>query len=311
MKNNSVKLAIEQAQENWLQDKIHRSRWKSIRASGIDDICNRRLFYYLTVGELAEELTTDLVAIFQEGNEQEPAVRRLLSELGYEIKKAGANETWDKYGISGSIDGTLDYNGNKYLIEIKTVSEFAWQKLHIADDFDEGYYKKWKGQMMLYLLLFNYDKGLWILKRKQAKQVRVIEVNLDYEYAEGLLKKAELVNEAFKKNEAPDYLKNNPVECKRCPFFGKVCNPPLEFGEMAVIEDSELEKKLTRRDELVELKSEYNALDKEVKERFKEIPAAICGNFSISGKAGVMKLKARESQEVATWKTKIEKIKEN
>ena len=80
---------------------------------------------------------------------------------------------------------------------------------------------------------------------------------------------------------------------------------------MAVIEDSELEKKLTRRDELVELKSEYDALDKEVKERFKEIPAAICGNFSISGKAGVMKLKAHESQEVATWKTKIEKIKEN
>ncbi len=303
-----IKEQIEQAQGKWLQDKIFRGRWKSLRASGIGDICNRRLFYYLTCGEMAEEFTTDLIAIFEEGKEQEPAVRRYLSELGFEIKKAGFTETMESHGISGQVDGTLETNGNRYIVEIKTVSEYAWDNLNKPEDFNEGYYVKWYAQMQIYLLLFNYEKGLFILKRKQAKQLKIVEITLDYDYAEGLLKKAEIVNKAIKENIPPDFLKSNPVECRRCAFSAKVCNPSMDFGEMQVIEDATLANKLARRDELAPLFSEYNKLDKEAKERFREIPSAICANFSITGKAGVMKKQAQEAKEIPTWTTKIEKI---
>lgn len=306
-----IKNQIEQAQDKWLQDKIFRSRWKSLRASGIDDICNRRLFYYMTCGELAEEIDIGLVAIFEEGKEQEPAVRRYLSELGFEIKKAGFTENMESHGISGQVDGTLDVNGNRYIVEIKTVSEYAWDSINKAEDLNEGYYRKWFGQMQVYLLLFNYEKGLFILKRKQAKQLKIIEVELDYDYAESLLKKAEIVNKAIKDGVAPDFLKSNPVECRKCAFFAKVCNPPMDFGETQVIEDVILANKLERRAELVPLTSEYNKLDKEVKERFKEIPAAICANFSITGKAGVIKRAAQEAKEIPTWTVKIEKIQQD
>jgi hypothetical protein len=308
LQQQPIKERIEEAQQKWLQDKIFRSRWKSLRASGIGDICNRRLFYYMTCGEMAEEFDTDLIAIFEEGKEQEPAVRRYLSELGFEIKKAGFTETMESHGISGQVDGTLEANGNRYIVEIKTVSEYAWDSLNKPEDFNEGYYAKWYAQIQVYLLLFNYDKGLFILKRKQAKQLKIIEVALDYDYAEGLLKKAEIVNKAIKENTAPEFLQSNPVECRRCPFFAKTCNPPMDFGKTQVIEDTELAKKLSRRDELVPLVSEYNKLDEEAKERFREIPAAICGNYSIIGKAGVMKKVACEAKEIPTWTVKIEKI---
>jgi CRISPR/Cas system-associated exonuclease Cas4 (RecB family) len=262
----------------------------------------------MTVGELADEITTDLAAVFEEGKDQEVVTRRYLSELGFEIKKAGFTETMDNLGISGQVDGTLEVNGNRYIVEIKTVSEYAWDSLNEPKDFNESYYKKWYGQMQIYLLLFNYEKGLFILKRKQAKQVKIIEVALDYDYAENLLKKAETVNEALKITTAPPFLHGNPVECRRCPFFSKVCNPPMDFGETQIIEDEVLAGKLARRDELVSLVSEYNKLDKEAKERFREIPAAICGDFSITGKAGIIKRAAQEAKEIPTWTTKIEKI---
>jgi hypothetical protein len=280
----TLKEQIESAQEKWLQDKIFRSRWKSLRASGIGDVCNRRLYYYLTCGELADEISTDLVAIFEEGKEQEPAVRRYLSELGFEINKSGFTENMASHGISGQVDGTMQIDGTRYIVEIKTVSESAWESLNEPKDFNDGYYRKWYAQMQVYLLLFNYEKGVFILKRKQAKQVKIIEMNLDYEYAEGLLKKAEIVNSAIKSNVPPDFL-GQPIECKKCPFFSKVCNPPLDFGETVMnLDDEELEEKLERRDELIPAQKEYAALDKEVKElkeHFPNLREAFCGDFQI------------------------------
>ena len=307
----SIAEEIEKAQDQFLASKIHRSRAKSIYPSRIEDVCDRRQFLYLTCGELAQEVTIDLQAIFEEGNDQEPGVRRYMSTLGFEVVQAQAAEFDPKYNLSGKIDGMLEKDGKRYLCEIKTVSDYAWDKLKTAEDFDEGYYKKWLGQMMIYLFLWSMEKGIFILKKKSAKRIRVIEVSLDYEYAESLLKKAERINAAFKANTPPDFLKNNPVECRRCAFFGTSCNPPLDFGKGIVnIEDEELAKKLSRREELIPTRSEYDALDKEVKERLKEIPDGICGAFHIIGKEGQRAYKATEAKIVKTWSTKIERIEQ-
>ncbi len=279
-----IKEQIEQAQQKWLQSKIFRSRWKSLRSSGIGDVCNRRIFYYMTCGELANEIDTDLIAIFEEGKEQEPAVRRYLSELGYEIKKAGYTENWDKFGISGQLDGTLDIDGKRFIVEIKTVSEYAWESIQTVKDMTDGYYLKWYAQLQTYLLMFNYDKGLFILKRKQSKQIRIIEVDLDYEYAEGLLKKAELIKQAITTNTPPEFL-GVVRECKKCPFFSVVCNPPFDFGETIMnLDDTELETKLITRETLIQPKKEYDALDKEIKaikDHFPNMQEAFCGEFHI------------------------------
>lgn len=304
----NIASAIEAAQQKYLQEKIHRGRWRSIRASGIDDPCNRRLYYYLTCGELADDVTTDLAAIFEEGKDQEPGVRRYLSELGFEIKNAGVTESYSAHNISASIDGILEWNGEKYIAEIKTVSDYAWDSVYAIQDMQDGYYRKWYGQMQVYLLVFGYEKGLFFLKKKTAKQIRVIQVPLDYEYAEGLLKKAEAVNAAIKTASPPPHIQN-PVECRKCPFFAKVCNPPMEFGDGIVnIEDAELAAKLTEREVLAAARAKYEKVDKDIKTRFREIPNAICGDFHISGKERIVKYEAREASESKQWITKIESL---
>lgn len=297
----TLKEKIEGAATEYLKSKLYSDRWTNVRASGIGDDCVRRLFYRLTETVISDDLERQ--AYFCEGNDQEPGVKRYLSELGFEVLTPELTARWQ--GISCKPDGIIDGR----LIEIKTVSENAWDSLNEPKDFLESrYHKNWYAQIQMGMLLFDREHGLFILKRKAAKQIKVIEIDLDYTYAEGLLKKAEAVNEAVKKNEPPDYLQNNPVECKRCPFFGKTCNPPLDFGRTAVIDDDELERKLNIREELSGAKAEYDKLDKEVKERLREIPAAICGDYAITGKEGVRKYAEQKAREVKTWQTKIERI---
>jgi len=311
----TLKQQIEQAQEIYLTEKIFSAKWSSIRASGIGDVCVRRIFYWMTQGDLVQDINLERQAYFEEGKDQEPGVRRYLSELGFEVIKATFTQKWDKYNISGKIDGVL----KNYIVEIKTVSESAWRSLNTPEDFLKNkFYVNWFAQLQVYLLLFEKEKGLFILKRKAAKQVKIIEVGLDYEYAEGLLKKAEVVNEALKANNPPDYLANNPVECKLCPFFAKVCNPPMDFGDIAVdIQDTELENKLNRRAELEQTSKEYESLDKEIKERFRDFKDAFCGNFHISIKDRKLtryevpkEIKEQYKTEGISKVVKIEKIKE-
>lgn len=315
--NNGIASTIQEAQRKFLSEKGFSGRWKSVRASGIDDPCNRRLFYYLTCGEMAPEMPIDRIAIFEEGKEQEPAVRRFLSELGFEIQKVGMTQTWDKYNISGQVDGTLKFNGEPYLVEIKTVSEYAWDDLKTADDMiGHKWYQKWYGQMQIYLLLFEFKKGIFILKRKQAKEIRVLEVELDYVYAEKLLQKAEIVNKAVKENIPPDFLKNKPLECKRCPFYGIVCQPEMEYKDgILSVDDEEMATKLNKREELSSAKKEYEAIDKEIKENFVEwltkdeaINEAFCGSFHVSVKKQLRNMKAMEARVAEVFVTKIERI---
>ncbi len=310
MSPGDIKTAIETAQDRFLREKSHRDKWRSIRASGIGDPCARRIYYEIANGEL-EALPPDLIAIFEEGKDQEPGVRRFLSELGFEVEKAQVTADWPELRISGMIDGVTRWNGRTYIVEIKTVSPYAWDKLQTAANFDEGYYVKWKAQLQIYMLLSSVENGIFVLKSKEAKKLRVVPMDLDYAFAETLLKRAETVRDALDSNDPPPYLKGNLIECKRCVFYGKLCTPPMDFGDVIpVVEDETLAAKLTRRESLSSYRSEYESLDREIKEQFKGTPKAICGDFLIQGKSGIRHMKATVERDVETWTMKIERLAE-
>jgi len=310
----SLAEAVAIAQDKHLLSKVSRSSWRSIRASGIDDPCARRIYYYRTCGELDDSFGPDKIALFEEGRDQEPVVRRYLSELGFEVKKAGITEYWEKFGISGQIDGVISYDGQDYLVEIKTLGDAAWESIKTIEDLRDGgkWFRKWYGQMQIYLLLCGYEKGFFVFKKKTAKLIRLLEITLDYDYAEQLLKRAEVVNIALEKSEPPDFLANNPIECRRCPFFGKVCNPPMDYGQtVPVVEDSDLERKLERREILKAAFKEYEQLDKDVKGDFREIPKAVCGDFVITGSKQIRSIAAKPASTQEVWITKIERLTED
>ncbi len=161
------------------------------------------------------------------------------------------------------------------------------------------------------MVLHGIEDAIFILKSKEAKKIRIVPVKLDYDYAESLLKKAEAVRDAVVKHEPPDFLKDNIVECKRCPFFQKLCNPPMDYGEVIPnVEDEELNAKVKEHELLHPSAIRYNALHKEIAESFDGIREAICGDFIIKSKLGVRHMKAQEERDVETVTVKIEKLTE-
>lgn len=267
----SVSEQINAAHAKWLADQNGGGRWKSNRASGLDDVCLRRVYLWRTAGELAAPVDADLQAIFSEGNIQEPLVRRHLSELGFEIVKAGVEADWPQYQISGHIDGILSRDGVDLVAEVKTVSDNGWRAIKTELDLisERGWYRKWYGQMQIYLFLLEKEAGIFILKRKQAYQFRAIPIELNYDYGEKMIQKAESVNSAIKSGEAPAFL-DNAAECARCPFFARACNPPMEFADgLRTVSDSELEEDLLRLESLEASADEYSEISARTKDRFK------------------------------------------
>lgn len=303
--------AINAEQQKWISSRKVSARWPANRASGIGEKCARRIYYHRTCGELVPPVDDSLQAIFEEGNDQEPGVRRYLSELGFEVIQAQSVADWPKYQIRGHVDGVIEWEGQRYLAEIKTISEIGWNKLQSLENVinDAGYYAKWYAQIQTYLLLFELETGLLILKRKNAKQLRVIEVPLDMGFAEGLIQRVEEVNDCVAKETPPDFIED-PTLCRKCPFYqGGICSPPLDMGEMILnIENPDLAEKLEQREKLAGPAEEYGEIDQEVKKSLKEIPNAICGDYRIIGKERVVNYKACEAKVVKQWVTKIERI---
>ena len=173
----TLKERIEGAAKEYLKSQLYSDRWANIRASGIGDVCVRRLFYRMTETVVSDDLERQ--AYFCEGKDQEPGVKRYLSELGFEVLTPQLTTRWQ--GISCKPDGIIDDR----LLEIKTVSDNAWDNLFEPQDFLESrYHRGWYAQLQIGMLLFDKERGLFVLKRKAAKQIRVIEVAFDYVYAE-------------------------------------------------------------------------------------------------------------------------------
>ena len=161
---------------------------------------------------------------------------------------------------------------------------------------------------MVYLLLEAKEEfGYLILKNKSSGKVKVIKVELDYGYAESLLKKCEEIERHIRNGTLPDPM-DDPTVCGFCPWQGRECLPPADFGEgVQVVDDVDLLEMLERRRELEPLVREFGELDKTIKARFKGTKLAVVGNlYRIEGKEVVRTEKPRpEPREVRYWTTRI------
>jgi len=159
------------------------------------------------------------------------------------------------------------------------MSPFTFKQIHTAQDILQSkkhYIRAYAAQMTVYLLLSNCHKGVFIFKDKSSGQLKEIWMELDYQFAEELIQKAERINAHVQQGTVPAPIPYDESVCGRCPFL-HICLPD-------VTNDPELEAKLKRRAELAPLRSEYEALDEEVKTAVNERPKVVCGDFLITGK---------------------------
>ena len=278
---------IKKALEETAQSKITVYPVKNLSASRLGDPCERHLYLLLKHWDEVKPHDVGLQHIFDLGNSIEAYAIERLKEAGFEVVTPTVR-SWkiEKPFITGREDVRIkDEKGELIPCEIKGLSPFEFDKLHTIDDFlnsKKAYVRGYPAQLFVYMYHFEKEKGFFILVNKLTGEIRPIEVTLNYEFGEECLQKAERVYKAVETDTPPEAcadinlcencnLKHICGECKRIPA-------DIEL-------DDELENLINRKEELKGAKSEYESVDKQIKDRVGERAKVITGTYLIERKA--------------------------
>lgn len=297
------------------------------RASSLGHACLRYLTYERLNWKDKILPSVERIQLYRLGKTLEDQARRDIdgSEINGEICRIVEAETLYEYKENGKIlcrgkiDGKLELGRERYPIEIKSMQGHQWVKMDSMEDFlyaDKFWLRKYIAQLTMYLLMTNSQYGALFLVNKANGQYKCIWIELNYEFAETIVKQAQKVNEYVLKNEYPDRIEYSDSICAKCDF-AHICLPDIKTAPgMQVIDNEEVTALLARREEIKPINSEYTKLDKQIKTLISGQNNIIVGDYLITCKEIKKHFDATEARDTVEVRYKIvnlnrEKIKEN
>lgn len=262
---------------------IKQSPVNSNRASDLGIPCvryhvlNRTKWQERSLHNAALQLTFDI------GNVMENAILRDIQDAGFQVIEQQRAFSWPEYQITGHLDAKVVVNGEAIPIEIKTSSPYVFKSINTIHDLTNGkygYLRKYPAQLTLYCLMGNHEKGIFLFKDKSSGAMKEIEMPLDYELGETLLKRAEEINKHVAAGTLPAPI-GEEMWCNGCAF-AHVCLPD-QIGKEVEVDTGELATMLDRLEELKPIKSEYDEIDKQVKELVEGREKILAGNWFVTG----------------------------
>lgn len=245
------------------------------RASDIGHPCMRYLVFSRTrwQDKLLPEI--DLQIIFNEGNTQEEAVKKTLTEAGFILSQQQRGYVEAPQKLTGHLDTFISHPvhiPNPIPAEIKGLSAWNWQSINSLKEMIEHkayYVRKYPAQLMTYLYMTSEPEGVFILKNKQNGQIKFISVELDLDYMESLLKKAEEVNRLVDAGQTPPGIDDLEI-CQGCPFR-HICFKDQTFGNgIIALSDDKLAERIKRMQEIEALAGECKEIKEEIGAQIKE-----------------------------------------
>lgn len=273
---------------------------RSNRASEIGHPCIRYLVFMRTRWEERPLHGVKLQGIFDMGNILESATIREMMDAGLQVIEQQRGFEWKQYEITGHIDCKILEDGYAAPTEIKSASQFSFDKINSINDLVYGkylYLRKYPTQLNTYLLMDEKEWGLFLFRNKTTGEYKEIRMNLDYDLGEQTLKKCEAVNNHVDEETVPDCIPYDDMICGQCGFL-QICLPEIKRDALEFTVDPEMESKIDRWFELKDSKSEYASLDKYIKETFREKEKIVVGNYLITGSFTTDK----------KWKCKIQNL---
>lgn len=267
------------------EKKIKAFPQNNLRASSIGHPCDR--YHYHSIHDWKEKALHDAVtqSIFDEGNLHEEDAILELKSMGFQIVEQQRSFQMDKPLITGHIDGILRWQDQDFCFDVKSTSPYVFEKMNSAEDMlfsKRFYHRMYPAQLQIYLLMGGHEVGLFIFKNKLTGELKPIWMQIDYDYSEQILKRAERVYKALREEKPPERVNDFDV-CKQCPFK-HICLPDMKSGlGVQAIDDMELAAMLDRRDSLESLSKDFKEIDEEIKDLVKQHGPGekICGNFLI------------------------------
>lgn len=270
-------------------DKIKVYPCNNLRASNLGHPCERYLYLLIKHWDEQKPHDVGLQNIFDLGNTLEEHTIKNIKEAGFEIVTPTVR-SWkiDVKGgiITGREDIRLkDENGELLPVEIKGISPFEYDKLNSVDDFlksKRSYIRGYPAQLFIYMYRFNKEKGFFALTNKLTGETKFIEVQLDYDYGEQMLSKAERIYKALADDVMPEACDDMSV-CENCSL-AHVCGEQRRIPADVDLDD-ELDELINRKQELAPVVKEYDQVDKQIKAKIGEREKVITGKYLIERKS--------------------------
>lgn len=323
--DEAVKPDVQSGLSNYLSHKKKRYPCHVNRISALDDPCLRKLYYKRANWADAEPIDDGLQGIFETGNVLEPVIERIVSEVGHAAdppwRIVGAqtptNDQFLKdHNISGKIDGFLQRENpttGKWetlgVVDIKTMSPNVYRGIKGYQSLTKyPWTRKYRGQLMLYALAHNVERCYLLLVNKQnLYDMRLIDFDIDMDYCERLIQKADAVSEAVEKGEPPAKI-NDPDTCERCEYRS-LCMPEYQLGsDMEISDNEELEGILERLAELEPVEKEIKDLKKQRDAMLVKGQNVSVGKWLITWKKSVSERTPQPAKTIERWTKKIQKI---
>jgi len=260
----------------------HKANW----ASQMGHPCLRYLVYERTKWDEKKMHNSTLQSIFDLGNDFEQIVLRELAEAGFQTIEQQRAFYWDKYEISGHIDAKIILGDRAIPIEIKSCSPYVFDSISDVSSIRYHKYDYLRGylaQITLYMLLDGKDQAILLFKNKVSGLLKDIWVNLDYEFGESIIQKAEIINQHIKDGTLPDGMDYDSNQCDNCGYV-HLCLPEVIGRGVDISSDEELMGMLARYWELKPIHKEYEDIDKQLKPILEGKEKLLCGEFYIDGK---------------------------
>jgi len=273
--------------------------------------CLRETVLGITNWRDKPNFSVELVQRFNRGGKIEDLAIAELQELGYRVRvDRRPFEMKDKKGrvvLRGIIDGFVEVGHRQiFPMECKSLNPNIWGRIDSQEDFDNyAFFRKYPRQLQSYLLAENLYHGFWLLDDCLGHW-KLIPCHLDLHRAEKLLSHAEQAVEHIANGTLPPF-HYDPSYCLKCWAFKRVCTPDFFTGEgMKQVNDPEFEEKLARRAALDLAATEYDHLDKEIKETLKAAMKPmdnwIIGDWLVSATEKERRMKAQPAKEAHTSK---------
>jgi hypothetical protein len=260
-------------------------------------VCDRRMALEMTHADKLPPWPPELLAKFRRGDDRERDLLVDLSRVGRDsdppFKVTGQQERFElrdhksRTAIVGKVDARLDIDGARAPLEVKAWSPQLVDRIEtFADLFENPWTRSGGYQLLSYLYGAGEPYGFMLLDRSGLPLLLPVELEPNLDRMEEFLVKAERVLDHVQAGTLPDFYTEDSAECRRCPWYGGTCNPPLESVGAQLLTDPELEAALERRESLAAAGREYNELDKDIKAKLRGVESGIAGKFQILGRWG-------------------------
>jgi CRISPR/Cas system-associated exonuclease Cas4 (RecB family) len=268
------------------EQKIKQYPVNANRASELGHECLRYLVLNRTRWQEKSLHDAKLQMIFDMGRMVEDLVSQDLKEAGFALVEQQRPFSWAKYQITGSIDFKLAIDGQVYPTEVKSAAPHAFASINSVGDMlhhKYPYMRRYPAQLTLYLLMDNKERGLFLFKNKSTGELKEIWMDLDYNFAERLVQKAEAINKHVAEGTLPEPMEYSEDICGDCGY-AHICMPERIGKEVEISDDTELLELVTRYEILKPGAKEFDEVDKRINELVKGREKILVGDYFIEGK---------------------------